>query len=254
MGTGAHHDPAYPDSSPPRESGVMPPGNVRHGVTQWTPGNACENQRVTVMPPRNIKNAQRTSDALSRFASPVVLLAAMWIVQITDAILPGSFTGFGLRSWDVTGLGGIVLGPLLHANWGHVIANSLPFLVLGCLVAVEGARRFWAVTAIVAIVGGLGTWLINTPGTLTVGASGLVFGYFGYVVMRVFAPGRVAHRILYAVIAVIVISLYGGTMLAGVFGAAEGVSWQGHLFGAVGGAVAALIGRRRRPDREVTRA
>ncbi|WDM45463.1 rhomboid family intramembrane serine protease [Microbacterium luteolum] len=176
----------------------------------------------------------------------------MWLVQTLDAILPGSFTGFGLRSWDVTGLGGIVLGPLLHANWGHLIANSVPFLVLGCLVAVEGARRFWAVTAIVAIVGGLGTWLVNAPGTLTVGASVLVFGYFGYVVMRVFAPGRVSHRILYAVIALIVISLYGGSMLAGVFGAAEGVSWQGHLFGALGGGVAALAGRRRRPDRDVT--
>lgn len=203
------------------------------------------------MPPRNSSNTQSTSSALGRFVSPVVLLALMWLVQTLDAILPGSFTGFGLRSWDVTGLGGIVLGPLLHANWGHLIANSVPFLVLGCLVAVEGARRFWAVTAIVAIVGGLGTWLVNAPGTLTVGASVLVFGYFGYVVMRVFAPGRVAHRILYAVIALIVISLYGGSMLAGVFGAAEGVSWQGHLFGAIGGGVAALAGRRRRPDREV---
>jgi membrane associated rhomboid family serine protease len=204
------------------------------------------------MPPRNSSNTQSTSSALGRFVSPVVLLALMWLVQTLDAVLPGSFTGFGLRSWDVTGLGGIVLGPLLHANWGHLIANSAPFLVLGCLVAVEGARRFWAVTAIVAIVGGLGTWLVNAPGTLTVGASVLVFGYFGYVVMRVFAPGRVSHRILYAVIALIVISLYGGSMLAGVFGAAEGVSWQGHLFGAVGGGVAALAGRRRRPDRDVT--
>ena len=203
------------------------------------------------MPPRNSPNTQSTSNALGRFVSPVALLALMWLVQTLDAILPGSFTGFGLRSWDVTGLGGIVLGPLLHANWAHLIANSVPFLVLGCLVAVEGARRFWAVTSIVAIVGGLGTWLVNAPGTLTVGASVLVFGYFGYVVMRVFAPGRVAHRILYAVIALIVISLYGGSMLAGVFGAAEGVSWQGHLFGAIGGGVAALAGRRRRPDREV---
>jgi membrane associated rhomboid family serine protease len=171
---------------------------------------------------------------LGRFASPVLLLVAMWVVQFADAILPGSFTGFGLRSWDVSGLGGIVLGPLLHANWQHLIGNSVPFLVLGCLVAVEGTRRFWAVTAVVAVVGGIGTWVFNAPGTLTVGASGLVFGYFGYVVMRVFAPGRVA---------------YGGSMLAGVFGVADGISWQGHLFGAIGGGMAALIGRRPRADR-----
>lgn len=183
--------------------------------------------------------------ALGRFSSPVLLLALMWGVQFADAVLPSSFTGFGLRSWDPAGLGGIVLGPLLHAGWAHLIANSVPLLVLGCLVAVEGARRFWAATAIIAIVGGVGTWLVNAPGTLTVGASGLVFGYFGYVVMRALAPGRISHRILYAVIAVIVISLYGASMLAGVVGVRAGVSWQGHLFGAIGGAIAAFAGRRR---------
>ncbi|MBN6192370.1 MULTISPECIES: rhomboid family intramembrane serine protease [Microbacterium] len=196
---------------------------------------------MTVPPP------SRPPHPLARFASPVLLLAVMWLVQFADAVLPGSFTGFGLRSWDLSGLSGIILAPLLHASWAHLIANSVPFLVLGCLVAVEGARRFWAVTVIVAVIGGVGTWLVNAPGTLTVGASGLVFGYFGYVVMRVFAPGRVAHRILYAVIAVVVIGVYGGTMLAGVIGVADGVSWQGHLFGAIGGGVAALIGRRSHP-------
>ncbi|WP_309103528.1 rhomboid family intramembrane serine protease [Microbacterium sp.] len=181
---------------------------------------------------------------LGRFAAPLLLLVAMWAIQLADAVLPGSFTGFGLRSWDLGGLGGVVLGPLLHANWAHLIANSVPLLVLGSLVAVEGARRFWLTTAIIAVIGGAGTWLFNAPGALTVGASGLVFGYFGYVVMRVFAPGRVAHRVLYAVVAVIVISLYGGSMLAGVIGVNEGISWQAHLFGAVGGGVAAFAGRR----------
>ncbi len=89
----------------------------------------------------------------------------MWIIQFADAVLPGSFTGFGLRSWDLSGLAGIVLGPLLHADWAHLIANSVPLLVLGCLVAVEGARRFWAVTAIVAIIGGAGTWLAERAGS-----------------------------------------------------------------------------------------
>lgn len=187
--------------------------------------------------------------ALSRFAPPVLLLAAMWAVQLVDAVLPGSFTGFGVRSWDPAGLLGILFGPLLHASWPHLIANSVPFLVLGCLVAVEGARRFWAVTAIVAVVGGLGTWALNVPGTLTVGASVLVFGYFGYVVTRVFAPGRVSHRIAYAVVALIVVALYGGSMLAGVVGVREGISWQAHLFGAIGGGLAAFAGRRRDPAR-----
>ncbi|MFD5213140.1 rhomboid family intramembrane serine protease [Microbacterium sp. NPDC058345] len=188
----------------------------------------------------------RRPTSFARFLAPVALLAVMWVIQFADAVLPGSFTGFGLRSWDAGSLGGIVLGPLLHANWPHLIANSVPLLVLGCLVAVEGAGRFWVVTAVAALVGGAGTWLLNLPGTLTVGASVLVFGYFGYVVLRVFAPGRMPHRIAYAAIALIVIVLYGATMLAGIFAAAAGVSWQAHLFGAIGGGLAALAGGRRR--------
>ncbi|WP_217182638.1 rhomboid family intramembrane serine protease [Streptomyces sp. AC495_CC817] len=192
---------------------------------------------------------QEAPSRLRRFAPPIALLAVMWAVQLADSILPGSFSGLGIRSWDPAGLAGILFAPLLHANWAHLIGNSAPFLVLGCLVAAEGARRFWAVTAFAAVVGGLGTWLVNAPGSLTVGASGLVFGYFGYLVVRVFAPGRVAHRILYAGIAVIVIAVYGGSMLIGVFGAGPGVSWQGHLFGAIGGGLAAFAGRPRTSPR-----
>lgn len=192
-----------------------------------------------------VTEQQASPSALRRFGAPVALLAVMWVVQFADSILPGSFSGLGIRSWDPAGLPGILFAPLLHANWPHLIANSVPFLVLGCLVAAEGARRFWAVTAIIAVIGGVGTWLVNAPGTLTVGASGLVFGYFGYLVARVFAPGRVAHRILYAIVALVVVGVYGATMLAGVFSAGAGVSWQGHLFGAIGGALAAFAARRR---------
>ncbi|MFD5226572.1 rhomboid family intramembrane serine protease [Microbacterium sp. NPDC058342] len=188
-------------------------------------------------------SATRTA-SIPRLLAPISLLAVMWAIQIADAVLPGSFTGWGLRSWDPGSLQGLVLGPLLHANWPHLIGNSVPFLVLGCLVAVEGAARFWVVTAAIALVGGAGTWLVNAPGTLTVGASVLVFGYFGYVVLRVFAPGRVAHRLAYAAIAVVVVALYGATMLTGIFGAGPGVSWQAHLFGAVGGGLMAFPGRR----------
>ena len=183
----------------------------------------------------------------------MALLALMWAIQIADAVLPGSFTGFGLRSWDLGSLVGIVLGPLLHSGWPHLIANSLPFLVLGCLVAIEGARRFWAVTAVVVLIGGAGTWLVNAPGTLTVGASGLVFGYFAYVVVRVISPRPIQHRIAYAIIAIIVIVLYGGSMLTGIIGVPSGVSWQAHLFGGVGGGVAALLGAKRDPGAEPAR-
>ncbi|WP_300267249.1 rhomboid family intramembrane serine protease [Microbacterium sp.] len=191
-------------------------------------------------------SSNTTPSKLARFASPVVLLAVMWAIQLIDAALPGSFTGFGLRSWDLSSITGLVLGPLLHSGWLHLLSNSLPFLVLGCLVAVEGARRFWLVTVIVALIGGVGTWIINAPGTLTVGASVLVFGYFVYIVVRVFSPRPIAHRVAYALIAAIIIVLYGGSMLAGIVGVSAGVSWQAHLFGGIGGGVSALTGARRR--------
>lgn len=188
--------------------------------------------------------ASARTTAVSRFVSPLLLLALIWAIQIADAILPGSFTGFGLRSWDFGSLPGVVLGPLLHSGWPHLIGNTVPLLVLGCLVAVEGTARFWLVTLIVTVVSGIGTWLLNVPGTLTVGASGLVFGYFAYVVVRVFSPRPIAHRIAYAMIALIVIVLYGGSMLAGIVGVSAGISWQAHLFGAIGGGIAALSGGR----------
>ncbi|MGI6879489.1 rhomboid family intramembrane serine protease [Microbacterium sp. gxy059] len=193
----------------------------------------------------------RRSEALTRLAQPAVLLLVMWGVHLLDAILPGSFTGLGLRSWDLSSVGGLVIGPLLHSSWSHLISNSVPLLVLGGLAALDGVKRFWTVTAIIALVSGVGTWFVNAPGTLTVGASGLVFGYFGYLLARAFvAPSR-GRGILYAIIAVAVALSYGGAMLTGVFGAPAGISWQAHLFGAIGGTVAAWTLRPERHRRPV---
>lgn len=182
-----------------------------------------------------------------RILQPVLLLAAMWIVRVLDQVLPGDWNrAFGIQSWAIDGLDGVILSPGLHVGWSHLLANTLPFLVLGVLVALDGIGRYWAVTAIVAIVGGLGTWILNAPGTVTVGASGLVFGYFGYLLVRAFVAPSLGHGILYAIIAIAVGALYGGAMLTGIFGAATGVSWQAHLFGALGGGVAAVALRPKR--------
>lgn len=179
---------------------------------------------------------------LSRFWPPLILVAIMWVVQAADQVLPGSFRGAGIRSWDLSGLPGILISPFLHADWAHLIANSLPLLVLGWLVSIEGGGKFWLNTLIIALVGGAGVWLVNAPGQLTVGASTLVFGYFAYVVARVFVgSASMGHRIGYAAIALVIIALYGGVMVGGIIGAGPGVSWQAHLFGAIGGVVAALL-------------
>lgn len=178
----------------------------------------------------------------TRVLQPVILLVIMWIIRVLDAVLPGTWIqAFGIESWAPDGLDGILLAHGLHSGWPHLLANTIPFLVLGVLVALDGVGRFWAVTAIVGVIAGSGTWIFNAPGTITVGASGLVFGYFGYLVVRAFVAKSLGHGILYALIALTVVAIYGGSMLAGIFNAASGVSWQAHLFGAIGGAIAALV-------------
>ena len=197
---------------------------------------------MTTPPP-----VRRSGGYLARVIQPLILLVVMWLVRVLDTVVPGSWNHlYGIQSWALDGLDGVVLSPGLHTGWPHLLANTVPFVILGVLVALDGIGRFWAVTAIIAVIGGLGTWVFNPPGTVTVGASGLVFGYFGYLLVRAFVARSLGHGILYAAIAIGVAVLYGSSMLAGIFGVAEGISWQAHLFGAIGGGVAAIITRPRR--------
>lgn len=175
----------------------------------------------------------------ARFVPVLGLLAAMWLIRIGDFLLPGDWNTYGIRSWDFSSLFGIATSPLLHSGFGHLMSNSVPFLILGLLVATEGSRRFWTVTAIVAVIGGIGTWLVAFPGTVTVGASGLVFGYFGYLVARGLFVKSAAHRWGYLAVAVVVVIVFGGAMFQGILPIFPGISWQGHLFGGIGGVVAA---------------
>jgi len=161
------------------------------------------------------------------------MVALMWIVEVVD-LVAGDLDAAGIRPRDPDGLAGVALAPFLHGGFGHLLANTVPFLVLGASVALGGLARVAAVTAVVAVVGGLGTWLIGPAGTVHIGASGLVFGFATYLVAR----GVFSRRPLHLAVGVLVIALYGSTLALG-FLPAPGVSWQGHVFGAVGGVVAA---------------
>ncbi|WP_349828778.1 rhomboid family intramembrane serine protease [Brevibacterium litoralis] len=191
-----------------------------------------------------VRSTARTS--VVRLAQPVGLLVFMWLIRAFDWVLPGTFNTYGIRSWDPTSVFGIVASPVLHSGWPHLISNTVPFLVLGLLVALDGVRRFWLVTVIVAVVSAVGTWVVNVPGTLTVGASGLVFGYFGYLLVRAFIARSLGHAILYAVIALVVGVAYGSSMVVGILPIHQGISWQAHFFGAVGGGLAVWLFRPRK--------
>jgi membrane associated rhomboid family serine protease len=178
---------------------------------------------------------------LNRLLPVVVMLAVMWAVEIVDVPLDGDLDRFGIRPRRIDGLDGIVFGPFLHRGFGHLLANTLPFLILGAAIAIGSVRRWLTVTVIVALVSGVGVWLFSASDTVTVGASGLVFGYLTYLVSR----GIFARKLSYLAGGLLALLVYGGILWGLV--PHPGMSWSGHLFGALGGVLAAAA-IHRRPD------
>lgn len=173
----------------------------------------------------------------------LVLVGVMWLTEIVDLVLPLSLDQFGIRPRDLGHLQGIVLSPFLHLGFGHLLANTVSLLVLGSLLALS-TRHLWLVTGGVIVLGGLGTWLLGGPNTVHIGASGVVYGYAAFLAVY----GFVARRFGQALLGILVILVYG-SMVWGVLPIREGVSWQGHLFGALAGVAMALwLGRRDRAE------
>ena len=163
----------------------------------------------------------------------VLFLALLWVIEGVDQfVLGGSLDHDGIAPRQVDGLDGILWAPLLHAGWAHLAANSVPFLILGFLVLAGGLGQFVAVTALVWLLGGFLTWL--TGFGITVGASGVIFGWLAFLLFRVFFA-RSGRQIA---LAVVLFLAYGG-VLWGVLPGTPGVSWQAHLFGALAGVLAA---------------
>ena len=191
-----------------------------------------------------MENGDRRTAQRDGLLLVAALAALMWLVEVVDQVLGGRLDRYGIEPHNVDGLAGIVSAPFLHAGWGHLIGNTIPFLALGAVIALSGVARVAAVTAIVAVVGGLGTWLVAPAGTDHIGASGIVFGYASYLIAR----GAFSRRPVHLLAGVVVLAIYGATLLVSLV-PADGISWQGHLFGAVGGVAAAraLDAARRAP-------
>ncbi len=158
----------------------------------------------------------------------------MWVLEVIDQLADNRLDQYGIEPRDGDGLIGVVAAPFLHGGFDHLASNTVPFLLMGFVIAAQGALRVLAVTAVVALVSGLGTWLIAPDHTIHIGASGVVFGYATYLISRGFFNRSAVELLVGALIAV----LYGGALLGGLV-PEDGVSWQGHFFGAVGGVLAA---------------
>lgn len=170
-------------------------------------------------------------------------VALLWLLEVIDVATGHSLDEFGIVPRSVPELVDVVPASFIHFGFGHVAANSVPLLVLGFLSALGGLRRFLAVCALIIVADGLGVWLISPDNTNTAGASGVVFGLFGFLVVT----GFVERRLLGVAVGVLVAAVWGGSILGGIAPTETGISWQGHLIGLVTGVVAAFLFRRRVP-------
>lgn len=182
----------------------------------------------------------RRSDRERGLVLVAAMAALMWASEIVDSIAGGDLDQFGIEPRDTDGLVGIATAPFLHLGFGHLVGNTVPFLLLGGAIALSGLARVLATTVIVALVGGVGTWLVAPANTEHIGASGIVFGYATYLIAR----GLYSRNLVHLGVGVVVIGVYGTTLLFGLV-PSDGISWQGHLFGAVGGVLAARLLDRR---------
>ncbi|MFN3926442.1 MAG: rhomboid family intramembrane serine protease [Pseudanabaenaceae cyanobacterium] len=160
----------------------------------------------------------------------------IWVIEILDQVVfRRSLDNFGIYPREILGLRGILFAPFLHGSFAHVAANTASFLILGWLVMLRNTTDFWSVSFISAFVSGLGTWLFGRT-AFHIGASGMIFGYFGYLLLR----GYFERSIVSILISLIVGLSYGG-MIWGIFPNQPWISWEGHLFGFIGGAIAAKL-------------
>lgn len=177
----------------------------------------------------------------------VSFIVLLYVIELFDSLSNHRLDENGIRPLETDGLLGIVFAPLLHANWDHLFANTVPALILGFLMTLAGMSRFIFATAIIWILGGFGTWLIGNVGTHCpyvgvscesnhIGASGLIFGWLAFLVVF----GFFTRTVWEIVVGVVVLFVYGGVLL-GVLPGTYGVSWQGHLCGAIAGIIAAYL-------------
>lgn len=170
-----------------------------------------------------------------QFQILATLVAIFWIVVIVNELFfKDRLNYFGILPRNLIGLRGIIFAPFLHGGFYHVAANTLPFIVLGWFVMLRGINDFYFVSFMSALIGGIGTWLVGNPNSVHIGASGVIFGYFGYLLFRGYF-----ERSFVAIAISVAIAVTYGSLIWGVLPTQSYISWEGHLFGFIGGIIAA---------------
>ncbi|PSB06760.1 rhomboid family intramembrane serine protease [Pleurocapsa sp. CCALA 161] len=174
---------------------------------------------------------------LKEFKILFVAITIFWAVEIADfLVFNGGLDQYGIQPHSIIGLRGIVFAPFLHGGFPHLIANTIPFLTLGWLTMIQATKDFFVASIMSALIGGAGVWLFGSPQSVHIGASILIYGYLGFLLLR----GYFQKNFPSIALSIFVAIAYGG-FIWGVFPSQMGVSWQGHLFGFIGGAIAAKM-------------
>ena len=227
-----------PYSTPRRNfgSGQDPFGNSTYGAGAGATGGPLSpsGRQSPASTKRRRPGGGGLAGGLTAAIGYVVLI---WGVHLINVLFFGmSLSNWGIHPLDPSSLWGVLTSPLLHANFSHLISNTIPGAVFAFLIGFSGRRVFWEVTIIVVLVAGVGTWLFGGVGTNHIGASGLVYGWLGYLLIR-----GIFNRSLSQLILGVALGFAYSGLVWGVLPGTPGVSWQGHLFGAIGGVLAGVF-------------
>lgn len=178
------------------------------------------------------------------FVAMCAVVPVLFLIEALDVGLHADLDlAAGIIPHRIQGLDGVFFSPFLHADFNHLYSNSIPLILLGTFVLAAGTRRFLWSTLVIILVSGLGVWFTGSPNSVVVGASGVIFGYLGILLTR-----GVVERSWWNLAVVLLVGLLYGWQLLGILPTDERISWQGHLFGLLGGIVAAILFRRRRAE------
>ena len=192
------------------------------------------------------RKPSKRNTVLKEFKILIFSIAIFWAVEILDFfVFNGGLDRYGIQPHNLIGLRGIAFAPFLHGGFGHLIANTIPFLTLGWLTMIQETSDFYIASIMSALVGGIGVWIFGFPDSVHIGASILIYGYLGFLLLR----GYFQKNFPSIALAVFVAIAYG-SFIWGVFPSRIGVSWQGHLFGFLGGAIAAKMVAQEKKFRE----
>ena len=174
-----------------------------------------------------------------RITEVTIFISIFWLIEIFNGSMGHQLSLWGIYPRSEVGLRGILVWPLLHASYAHLIANTVPLAILSWFMLFRGIKEFLFLTLAITIIAGVGVWLFARP-AIHVGASGLIFGYFGFLV----AAGWYERSIKSILVSLLTLFIYGG-IIWGVLPRASQVSWEGHLFGLIAGFIVASFFEKR---------